>query len=304
MEKYSYSAEERTILEKLEQPLAVYQFVDGRVVTLVVSNGFCRLFGYEKREQAVYEMDHDMYRDTHPDDRERIASAAQLFAEGGADAVYDVVYRTKAGVESGYTYRVVHAHGMHLYPEPGVRIAQVWYMDEGKYRTGDEASATGINKALNNALHEESILKATRYDPLTGLPNLTWFFTISEIEKARLQKENRQSVLLYIDLSGMKYFNHRNGFAEGDKLLKALANVLQSVFGKEHCCHIGADRFAATTAEELLPRYLEYFRTEALTMNDGNTLPIRVGVYSTAIEDVPVSTAYDRAKVSCDAIHL
>ena len=303
MEKYSYSAEERTILENLEQPLAVYQFVDGRVVTLVVSNGFCRLFGYEKREQAVYEMDHDMYRDTHPDDRERIASAAQLFAEGGADAVYDVVYRTKAGVESGYTYRVVHAHGMHLYPEPGVRIAQVWYMDEGKYRTGDEASATGINKALNNALHEESILKATRYDPLTGLPNLTWFFTISEIEKARLQKENRQSVLLYIDLSGMKYFNHRNGFAEGDKLLKALANVLQSVFGKEHCCHIGADRFAATTAEELLPRYLEYFRTEALTMNDGNTLPIRVGVYSTAIEDVPVSTAYDRAKVSCDAIH-
>ena len=302
MEKYSYSAEERTILENLEQPLAVYQNVDGQVVTLVVSNGFCRLLGYETREQAVYDMDHDMFKNTHPDDRNRAALAAQVFSESGAGAVYDVVFRTKAGAVTENSYRVIHAHGTHLYPEPGVQIAQVWYMDEGEYQAGDEASATGINKALNNALHEESILKAARYDPLTGLPNLTWFFTISEMEKAHLRKENRQSVLLYIDLSGMKYFNHRNGFAEGDKLLKALANVLQSVFGKEHCCHIGADRFAAATAEELLPGYLEYFRTEALTMNDGNTLPIRVGVYSTAIEDVPVSMAYDRAKMSCDAI--
>ena len=302
MEKYSYSAEERTILENLEQPLAVYQNVDGQVVTLVVSNGFCRLLGYETREQAVYDMDHDMFKNTHPDDRNRAALAAQVFSESGAGAVYDVVFRTKAGAVTENSYRVIHAHGTHLFPEPGVQIAQVWYMDEGEYQAGDEASATGINKALNNALHEESILKAARYDPLTGLPNLTWFFTISEMEKARLRKENRQSALLYIDLSGMKYFNHRNGFAEGDKLLKALANVLQSVFGKEHCCHIGADRFAAATAEELLPGHLEYFRTEALTMNDGNTLPIRVGVYSTAIEDVPVSMAYDRAKMSCDAI--
>ncbi len=302
MEKYSYSAEERTILENLEQPLAVYQNVDGQVVTLVVSNGFCRLLGYETREQAVYDMDHDMFKNTHPDDRNRAALAAQVFSESGAGAVYDVVFRTKAGAVTENSYRVIHAHGTHLFPEPGVQIAQVWYMDEGEYQAGDEASATGINKALNNALHEESILKAARYDPLTGLPNLTWFFTISEMEKARLRKENRQSALLYIDLSGMKYFNHRNGFAEGDKLLKALANVLRSVFGKEHCCHIGADRFAAATAEELLPGHLEYFRTEALTMNDGNTLPIRVGVYSTAIEDVPVSMAYDRAKMSCDAI--
>ena len=302
MERYNYSPEERKILESLEQPLAIYQVVDRRVVTLVVSDGFCKLLGYGTREQAVYDMDHDMYKDTHPDDKDRIASAALHFAEGGADAVYDVVFRTKAGAGAGYDYQVIHARGTHIYPEPGVQIAQVWYMDEGEYRQGDETSATGINKALNGALHEESILKASRYDPLTGLPNLAWFFTRSEIEKARLQAENRQGALLYIDLAGMKYFNHRNGFAEGDKLLKALAGVLQSVFGKENCCHVGADRFAAAAAEELLPGQLERFRTEALTMNDGITLPIRVGVYSTAIEDVPISTAYDRAKMSCDAI--
>ena len=80
MERYSYSPQERAVLEKLQQPFAVYQFIDRRVVTLILSDGFCRLFGYEDREQAMYDMDHDMYKDAHPDDVARIASAAVRFA--------------------------------------------------------------------------------------------------------------------------------------------------------------------------------------------------------------------------------
>ena len=76
MERYHYSDEARTALERLQQPFAVYQVADGKISTLLVSDGFCRLLGYEKREQAVYDMDHNMYKDTHPDDKERIIEAA------------------------------------------------------------------------------------------------------------------------------------------------------------------------------------------------------------------------------------
>ena len=31
----------------------------------------------------------------------------------------------------------------------------------------------------------------------------------------------------------MKYYNHQNGFAEGDKLLKAFSEVLVRIFGKD-----------------------------------------------------------------------
>ena len=302
MEKYTYSTEERAVLESMEQPLAIYQVVDNRVVTLVVSNGFCKLLGYTSREQAMYDMDHDMYRDTHPDDRERIATAALVFAQGGDDTVYDTVFRTKAGVEAGYDYQVIHAHGTHTYTKTGARIAQVWYMDEGEYKEGDEASVIGINKALNSALHEESILQASRYDDLTGLPNLAYFFNRCELEKARIYSENKHAALIYMDLDGMKYFNHHYGFAEGDRLLKAFAAALERVFGKENSCHIGADRFAAGTAEDLAEGKLAQLRTEILTLDEINMLPVRAGVYSTSVEDVPISTAYDRAKMTCDAV--
>ena len=56
MEKYQYSDEARTALETLQQPLAVFQVVDGRVNTLLVSDGFCRLFGFAERARAVWSL--------------------------------------------------------------------------------------------------------------------------------------------------------------------------------------------------------------------------------------------------------
>ena len=298
MEKYQYSDEARTALETLQQPLAVFQVVDGRVNTLLVSDGFCRLFGFAERARAVWSLDHGMYNDVHPDDVARISETERLFIAGSEK--YDVVFRTRAGMDSGY--RVIHAAGKHCFTETGARLAHVWYMDEGAYTEGDDPAATGMSRALNNALHEESILKAAHYDELTGLPNLAWFFKLCEIGKARVFSEGKQGVLLYMDLFGMKHYNHKNGFAEGDRLLKAFSGVLVRVFGKDDSCHIGADRFAASVTEDVAKERLEQLFAEAGRMNGGKTLPVRVGVYSTSIEDVPVTTAYDRAKIACDAI--
>ena len=296
MEKYNYPDDVRAALEGLQQPLAVYQLAGGRIVTLLVSDGFCRLLGYGNRSAAVYDMDHDMYRDVHPDDRKRISEAAARFVEGGDE--YNVVFRTKAGMETGY--RVIHAHGRHAFTESGVRLAHVWYMDEGVYEEESASGATQMSRELNIALHEESILQAAHHDMLTGLPNLTWFFSLSEGTKARLFREGKQAALLYMDLNGMKYYNHRFGFAEGDKLLRGFAALLAGTFGHDECCHIGADRFAVCTADDRLEERLHRFLEEAERAE--HRLPVRIGIYSTAAGDVPVSTAYDRAKLACDAL--
>ena len=52
------------------------QFVDKKVVTLALSAGFVELLGFSDKADAYQLMDHDMYRDTHPDDKARIANAA------------------------------------------------------------------------------------------------------------------------------------------------------------------------------------------------------------------------------------
>ena len=299
MNRYQYSEEARAALEAQQQPLAVFQTVDGQIATILVSDGFCRMLGYADRKQAMWDMEHEAYRDAHPDDRERIANAGRRFAGSGEDAEYEVVFRTKAGVDSGF--HVIHGHGVHVYPEPGVRLAHVWYMDEGPYIEGDETTANGkMGRAINTVLHEESILRSANYDTLTGLLNLAYFFKRCEIRKPQVFSEGHQVCLLYIDLNGMKYYNHRNGFAEGDKLLKSFAELLTRTFGQEECCHIGADRFAVSAVEEGLADRLHLFFEAAKQME--NQLPVRVGIYSTSLGDVPVTTAYDRAKIACDSI--
>ena len=61
MERYEFTRERQSFIEGLKQPFAVYQFLNKTLVTLALSEGFCRLFGYEDRAKAYYDMDHDMY---------------------------------------------------------------------------------------------------------------------------------------------------------------------------------------------------------------------------------------------------
>ncbi len=298
MNQFTFSEKIRSALECQQHPFAVFRYVENSVVTVLVSDGFCDLFGYTDREQAVWDMDHDMYRDTHPDDRQRISKAALQFATGDDNVEYDVLFRTKAGVDSDY--HVIHAHGKHFFSETGERLAHIWYMDEGTYIEGDESAANGMNRVINSILHEESILRTANYDMLTGLPNLTYFFKRCEACKEGMLREGKMGCLLYIDLNGMKYYNSRYGFAEGDRLLKSVADTIAHIFGHEDSCHISADRFAVSTTEDGLEERIGLFFSELSSAE--HHLPARVGIYLLSVEDVPVSTAYDRAKMACDEV--
>ena len=290
---------EKKVLEGLRQPLAIYQFLDKRVVAIALSDGFCKLFGYEDRALAYYDMNHDMYKDTHPDDVARISNAAISFAtEGGK---YEVVYRTKQKDSDAYT--VVHAMGEHVYTDDGVRLAHVWYTDEGTYVEDSVDEKNEVVLALSNALHEQSIIKASRYDYLTGLPSMTYFFELAELGKNNILKNGSQPLLMYIDLSGMKFFNNNYGFEEGDKMLHAFARLLAHAFGNENCCRIGADHFAVISEEKGLPDILRKLFKKFGELYGGKTPPVHVGIYPYGIENIPISSACVRAKLACTTLN-
>ena len=298
VKKYIYTADKRAALEKLKQPFAVYQFIDKRVVTILLSDGFCDLFGYTDRDDAVYDMNHNMYKDTHPDDVARIANEAIRFAtEGGK---YDVLYRTRKNEGAGYV--IVHAMGEHVYTEDGIRLAQIWYTNEGTYAEDSSTTGVEISKTLSNVLHEQSLLKNSLYDYLTGLPSMTYFFELAEAEKNAIRKNGGRPVLLYINFSGMKFFNTKHGFAEGNKMLQSFARLLVHAFSNENSCRIGADHFAAITEEAALEYKLDNIIREFGGLYGGKTPPVHIGVYPYHIEDVPVSTACDRARLTSNAI--
>lgn len=296
MERYFLPDAQKTFLESMIVPLAVYQFVDHRVVTLALSEGFCRLFGYEDRSVAYDDMNHNMYKDTYPSDVARIADAAYRFAtEGGT---YQVIYRSRIKDTDGY--KVIHAVGEHVFTPEGVRLAYVWYLDEGEYQEGAEKD--GFPSAFEGILREDSLPRNNQYDFLTGLPTMTYFFQLAEGTRDAFLAQGEQPVLLYMDFCGMKYFNMKNGFAEGDKLLRAFASLLQETFHNENCCRMGSDHFCVICGENGVEERLTAFLERCREIHGGSNLPIHVGIYPHRMGPVPASVACDRAKFACDAL--
>jgi diguanylate cyclase (GGDEF)-like protein len=144
--------------------------------------------------------------------------------------------------------------------------------------------------------------KKLRYDNLTGLPRMSYFFELAQASRGRVREKGGTPVLMYVDFSGMKFFNTKYGFFEGDNLLRAFANILSSTFGNEHCCRISADHFAVQTEKTGLDDKLQELFDQCRGMNDGKNLPVHIGVYTEESEQVHVSIACDRAKMACSEL--
>ena len=298
MEKYQFDSAAKAALEKLRVPLAVYQFIDKRVVTILLSDGFCELFGFDNKDDAYYVMDHDMYRATHPEDRARAADAAYRFAtEGGR---YEVVYRTLTRNKTDYI--IVHSLGEHVMTEDGVRLAYIWYTDEGRYTSDSDGKDKALNDAMKNIVREENMIKSGYCDYLTGLPNMSYFFELARERRRSFCESGKTAALLYMDLCGMKYFNRKYSFAEGDNLLRSFADILKLYFGNENCSRFGSDHFCVITDAEGLEDTLTEIFTEFRAADSDKSLPVRVGIYLDRKGVDDISTECDRAKYACDTM--
>lgn len=291
-----------TILEEAIKsspvPFAVYQFIDQKVVTLALSQGFLDLFGLPSYEAAVQLMDSDMYRGTHPDDVARVADLAYRFAL--KEDTYHAIYRNKTDRQQ--EYHIIHSEGRRIHSPGTGDFFVVWYMDETKDITGDtSAIEESMHAYITENIKVSNLARQNQYDDLTGLPNMSYFLQLAEAWKKQTLARHADLVLLYMDFSNMKIFNDRHGFSAGDQLLRAFGTLLRQTFGAEQSGRFSGDHFAAFTDSQLLQDQLQKLFAALRTLNHGNTLPLRVGIYRNSFESVPSVTACDRAKIACDS---
>ena len=151
---------------------------------------------------------------------------------------------------------------------------------------------------------QESILKGNYYDLLTGLPGMTYFYELIEAKRSDMTKKGCKPVFLYLNLSGLKFYNQKHGFTEGDRLLRSFAQLLVSVFGNENCSRFGQDHFAVFTTDEDVEGTLTALFRDWAAANPDDCPPILVGICPDNIPDMGISMAYDYAKIACDAVHI
>ncbi|NCQ35575.1 EAL domain-containing protein [bacterium] len=97
---------------------------------------------------------------------------------------------------------------------------------------------------------EEEIRQLAYYDPLTGLPNRTYFMEQLERALAVARRGDRRVVLLFCDLDNFKDVNDAHGHDLGDGLLQGIADRLSGCIRKgDILSRLGGDEFVL-----LLPR--------------------------------------------------
>lgn len=126
--KFIFREEQKEAYERLILPVGVFQLVNDKVITLVVSDGLCEMF--EVGRLALTEhFDSDMFGNVHPDDVEMLAEVGYRFAREECD--YDVTFRTRF---HGEEYHKLHVIGKFQNVSEDTRVAFLVYTDLKKFQ--------------------------------------------------------------------------------------------------------------------------------------------------------------------------
>ncbi len=301
MDLYVFPEAEKNQLERSTVPFVIYQYIDHQVVVVLISDGFCTLCSCT-REAAEKLMNEDMYRDTHPDDKDRVIAEADKFVKEGG--IYDAIYRTKSARDG--KYHVIHSRGQNMYTKDGTCLSVVYYMYEGSYHETADYVRTNDFVKKHSAPHlRDMFFLNNYYDELTGLPNMSNFLNSARIEKEGLIISNKTPAVISFNLNGLRMFNIKFGLEEGNRVLIAFADILRMHFGNEHSARFGEDHFYAVADAERLEEEIEEIFDEMRKANNGRSLTVRAGVYVYNPDDEEkiddVSSACDRARTACDS---
>ncbi|WP_051068527.1 putative bifunctional diguanylate cyclase/phosphodiesterase [Thiobacillus denitrificans] len=103
-----------------------------------------------------------------------------------------------------------------------------------------------VSAALTERRYSELRLDMlANHDPLTGLPNRSYFQDFLGHALARAQREKSQVSLLFIDLDRFKHINDSQGHEVGDQVLCIVANRLdEQLRADDFVARLGGDEFA------------------------------------------------------------
>lgn len=98
--------------------------------------------------------------------------------------------------------------------------------------------------ALATAARDRELYRRAHYDPLTRLPNRSFFLEELARELSRAERQARQLAVLFVDLDGFSDVNDSLGHAAGDELLVRAADRLRACVRKSDLvARLGGDEF-------------------------------------------------------------
>lgn len=218
--KALYAAESRhsAIIENIADVIAIldeYGFIKFE------SPNVEKYFGYKPDKM----MGADNWAFVHPEDKERVKATFKQFAAQGS-VIRDYQFRMRC---YDGTYKDVECTAVNLLHDEHIQGILINYHDisERKHR-------------------EAEILYLNQHDALTGLYNRAHFEKMVQLLDT---EKNWPLSIIMGDVNGLKFINDMFGHAEGDKLLRHMADCLmKGCDGKGGIFRTGGDEFCILLA--------------------------------------------------------
>ncbi len=262
---YQFPPELRQFYESMRVPFAMYQYVGGKVIPVLVSDGFCDQMDMA-RDVLMKRLESGQYETIHPDDAGRILQTSRGFAQHRNN--YDVFFRSRH--EDGY--HNIHAVGYWTAMPDGTDLALLTYQD-----LSDSGEEFRSFEEKYHLFRQDYVYR----DPLTGLPNINYFQEFAEERVHTLRVEDKTPMLLYSDVNSMQFYNNQYGFARGNDLLMLIADTLNKYFPDALLIRGADDHFVVIDAfpgEEEVARRMAEINREIRSGATGNTTGIQAGV--------------------------
>jgi len=216
-----------------------------------------RNYGIAPTDPVNYDM---FIARVHPNDRERVDSAAKQFATSSAHRIFT-------------EFRILRLNDG----------AERWLRVNGESLTGQDGRRRLVGTALDitdSKLAEQRIRDASQRDVLTGLPNRALLFEYCTHLLAIAQRTRSGGALLFIDLDRFKPINDTHGHDVGDQVLKQVARRLLACTRQEDIVgRLGGDEFVvalphpddvhgpATVARNIVERLSEPYYIDELQLH-------------------------------------
>lgn len=290
MEIIKFTEQQRKDYEQLPTSMAIYQIIDGKAKTLLVTDELCRLLRIS-REDLIANLDKSMFGFVHPDDIGRMAYFGKNFA-AHTDEKYDVFFRWKTPKMEDY--HIFHSWANHVLVD-GVSLGFFFYSDVEESGKNNQILDTHYQKYANDQMYQ---------DRLTNLPNRRFLeiFGMEEVAKLRLAK--KQPVCITLNIAGMSVYNNLYGLKKGDLLLRELSELLVSEIKEGHVYYNKDDRFLILTVVEGIDEKIKEIHEKFINLAKNEAVDLQFGLYQILDDDQNIMTITQRANQAMKEIGL
>ena len=261
------SNEERAIYEKMQLPIVIYDYSNGKLHAELISEGLCNVANNE-RQAFLDQLNKDIYYQVHPDDIGWLKRDIENFLHRLSSL--DTVFRNRINKIGGYC--MIHAIGKWQVMNDGSEMVFISYYD----MLNPEEK---IAKLFSYGEHDK--YEILYRDVITGLPNLNYLRQFSGERLEMIRSDGKEPVLIYIDVKNLHEYNIQYGYAKGDEILRLFAGLFKELFPKAMLTRAADDHFIIIDEyrdDDYIIEKIEKINNEAKSMAYGKIQGVHVGI--------------------------